>query len=261
MSFFVASIGVFSKLMVMKKELRRANCTNTEWLGRADCGHCHIRDLMLFSGLPETAFDETLQPIDHFIFPPRTVLYEARETSGFIFSLRRGLVKLLHLAPDGTQRIVRLLGAGAAVGLELLDGGGGYRHTAVTVDEVDACRIPLATVKTLQSMHPVLCNQIRVRLQDHLDRADEWITVLGTGPARERIAHLLVMLSKLSASPKGDFALLGREDMAAIVGTRTETVSRIVADFKRRELLYKTEDGLHRCNKEALQAISGQRTA
>ena len=240
----------------MTKILRRANCTNTEWLGRVDCARCHLRKLMLFSELPESAFDDTLQPIDHFIFSPRTTLFEIGGNDGVIYSVRHGLVKLLHDSEDGTRRIVRLLGPGASVGLELLDGLDGYRHTAVTVNKVDCCRIPLQTLTTLQSEHPELCNKVRQHLQAHLDRADEWIIALGAGPARERVAHLLLMLRQFSTDPNGDIALLGREDMAAIAGISVETVSRIVAEFKRGQLLHRVTDDLYRCDTAALQAIT-----
>ena len=239
----------------MTKVMRRSNCINAEWLGRVDCAHCHIRTLMLFSELPETAFDSILQPIDHFIFPPGAILYEIGGNDGVIYSIRKGLVKLLHDAEDGTRRIVRLLGPGASVGLELLDGLDGYRHTAVTVNKVDTCRIPLLTVKALQAEYPELCNRVRQHLQAHLDRADEWIIALGAGPARERVAHLLLMLRQFSTDPNGDITLLGREDMAAIVGISVETVSRIVAEFKRGQLLYRVAEDLYRCDTEALGEI------
>jgi CRP-like cAMP-binding protein len=211
---------------------------------------------MLFSDLPDTAFDHLLQPIDHFVFPRGVTLYEAGDNGRVIYSIRQGLVKLMHYADDGTRRIVRMLGPGASLGLELLDGVEGYRHTAVTVNQVDACRIPLATVNELQSRYPALCNQVRQHLQDHLDRADQWILALGAGPARERVAHLLLMLGEFSTDPNGDIDLLGREDMAAIVGTSVETVSRIIAEFKRGRLLYKVAEDLYRFDKAALQAIA-----
>ncbi len=228
-------------------------------MGRVDCGKCHIRHLMLFSGLPDDAFEGTLQHIDNFVFQPNAMLYEASGTDPYIYSIRRGLVKLLHVAPTGSQRIVRIMGPGATVGLEMLDGGDGYRHSAVAVNKADVCRIPLATVLQLQSDYPQLCQQVRERLQEHLDRADEWIIALGTGPARGRVVHLLLMMSDFSTDPDDGIELLKREDMAAIVGTTVETVSRIIADLKRRQLLRKvTETNLYRCDAEALRAIAGE---
>ncbi len=212
---------------------------------------------MLFSGLPDEAFDRTLQPIDHFIFPPGCLLHESGRSGEFIFSIRRGLVKLINIAPGGVQRIVRLLGPGSSVGLELLDGEKGYRHSVVAVNEVDVCRIPVTTVKQLQADYPVLHDQVRERLQEQLDRADDWIVSMGTGPAKERVVNLLLMLGEICGDGNGDIEMLHLDDMAAIVGTSIETVSRIIAELKRRRLVYKVANHLYRLDREALSEIIG----
>ncbi len=211
---------------------------------------------MLFSGLPDTAFNSTLRPIDNFVYAAGTTLYDEGQAGEVIFSIRRGLVKVLHLSADGSQRILRLLGGGSAVGLELLDGGTQYRHSAVAVNQLDVCRIPVSTIAALEKEFPQLSRQARHRLQEHLDRADEWILTMGTGPARQRIAHLLLFLRRYSADPNGDTELLPGEDMAAIVGTSVETVSRIIADLKRRRLLSRVAAHLYRCDRQALEAIT-----
>jgi CRP-like cAMP-binding protein len=127
---------------------------------------------MLFSELPESAFEHLLLPITNIKYPGGCALYEEGGNDEAVYSIRNGLVKLQHLAPDGLQRIVRLLGFGSALGLELLDGGEGYRHSAVTLGNTDVCRIPLATLRKLEKEFPNLCHQIRLRLQDDLDKAD-----------------------------------------------------------------------------------------
>jgi CRP-like cAMP-binding protein len=102
----------------------------------------------------------------------------------------------------------------------------------------------------------VLCAQVLRQLQDQLDLSDEWITALSTGPARERVANLLLMLVQFSTEANNDIELLPGEDMAAIVGTTVETVSRVVASLKRRQLLHKVAEGLYRVDEKALHAIS-----
>lgn len=240
----------------MKREAQHSYCTDAEWVGRADCKRCKIRNMMLFSGLPDTAFGKTLSPIDNFSYAAGSILYEEGQGGEALFSIRRGLVKLLHLGADGSQRILRLLGSGSVVGLELLDSRKDYHHSAVAVNQLDVCRIPVSTVTALEKEFPELSRQARHRLQEHLDRADEWILTMGTGPARQRVAHLLLFLSRYSADTNGDIELLGGEDMAAIVGTSVETVSRIVADLKRRRLLNRVAAHLYRCDAVALEAIT-----
>ena len=242
----------------MEQESGQAYCTNVKWIGRAHCGKCHIRQLMLFSELPDTAFDHLLQPIDQYIYPPGSVIYEVNSGKNFLYSIRRGMVKLVHAGRDGTSRIVRLLGPGAAIGLELLEGDRGYHHTAVAVTRVDLCKIPVTTTRQLTGQHPQLCDRVGQQLQNQLDIADQWIVALSTGTARERVAQLLLLLDRFFSEENGEFILLNREDMAAITGVSVETVSRMIAEFKRQKILKRYRENLFMCNVTALEQITRQ---
>ncbi len=240
----------------MGNESGQAFCTNAEWLGRAHCEKCHIRKIMLFSELPESAFDHLLQPIDQYLYPPGSVIYEVDSHKKFIYSIRRGMVKLVHVAEDGDSRIVRLLGPGAAIGLELLEDAKSYHHTAIAVTRVDLCKIPVATTKQLTQDYPALCDHVGHQLQNQLNIADQWIVALSTGAARQRVAQLLLILEKFFSDDNGAFILLNREDMAAMTGIAVETVSRMIAEFKRQKILYRFQDNYYMCNVAALQQIS-----
>ena len=242
----------------MKKELDKTICTNMEWIGRSHCDNCYVRRLVLFSKLPDSAFEQLLQPIDHFLHLSGSVIYQAGTHKKFVYSIRHGMVKLVHVSKDGTNRIVRLLGPGSAIGLELLDVADVYHHTAVAVTKVDLCRIPVPTMMQLKSNHPILCQQIAKQLQEQLDLADQWIVTLGGGTARQRVAHLLLILDEFFANEDGSFILLNREDMAAMTAVVVETVSRVIAEFKRQKILYKTKGKLYMCNVAALQKFTQQ---
>ncbi len=234
---------------------KRSHCTDATWIGRSDCTRCGIRDLMLFTGLPETAFTADLEPIDHFIYPAGMVLYKEGQDEGAIYSIRKGLIKLLALTENGEQRIVRLAAPQSAIGLELLDAGNSYRHTAIAVGDADVCRIPVGTIDVLDKRYPSLCQQIRQRLQGQLDRADQWLVSLTTGPARKRIANLLLFMMQHDYGPHGVFPMLGGNDMAAIIGTSPETVSRNIANLKRQGILEKVAPGRYRGDHAALEAL------
>lgn len=242
----------------MGHELGQAFCTNVEWIGRAHCDRCHIRQLMLFSDLPESAFAHLLQPIDQYVYPPGSVIYEADSAKQFIYSIRRGMVKLVHVAEDGASRIVRLLGPGAAIGLELLEDANNYHHTAIAVTQVDLCKIPVATTIQLTQDYPALCKHVGHQLQNQLDIADQWIVALSTGSARQRVAQLILVLDKFFSEDNHAFILLNREDMAAITGIAVETVSRMIAEFKRQQVLYRFQDNFYKCNVTALEQIIHQ---
>lgn len=168
------------------------------------------------------------------------------------------MVKLVHIAKDGSKRIVRLQGPGSVIGLELLDDSDNYHHSAIAINEVDLCKIPVQTIKQLEGHYPELCDRVRQQLQAQLNLADQWIVALGTGIAKQRVAQLLLMLNEFHTNKEDEFFLLNREDMAAMIGTALETVSRIIAEFKRSDFLYKTKNNLYKCDVTALLEITKQ---
>lgn len=236
----------------MKKSPSTGYCTDPQWLGRANCGKCHIRHLMLFSELPEVAFDKLLQPIIHHLYPEESLIYSELSKKKSIYSIRKGMVKLVHTSKDGTQRIVRILGSGAAIGLELLESAESYHHTALAITDVDLCTIPIETVKQLEEKYPGLCVRVRKQLQDQLDLADQWIYALSTGSAKQRVAQLILTLEKYFSDEDQAFLLLNRDDMSAMTSISSETISRTIAEFKRENILTKTKGNLYSCNVEAL---------
>src|SRR5690554_2976863 len=167
---------------------KQSYCVDPTWQGRANCKNCVIRNMMLFSELPLESFDHLLQPVLHERYGVGSVLYREGQLGTDIFSIRRGLVKLVLLGADGGERIVRLLGRGAVIGLELLEQGKLYKHSATTVQEVDLCRIPVPTLADLYRQYPELCKSVGLQLQHQVDQTDRWIMQLNTGKARTRIA-------------------------------------------------------------------------
>ena len=225
----------------MTKPRTRALCTDPEWLGRSDCRNCGIRHMMLFSGLQDNDFDHILEPIDNFRYPEKTQLYSPGIQDNKIYSIRRGIIKLVQSQPDGSLRIVRLLGQGAIVGIEaLLDKP--YRHTAIALQELDVCRINTATLKQLETEKAWLNEKVMAHWELHLSIADRWISELSTGSVRSRTLKLLGFLLELNGKETGTIRFFGYEDMASMLGTSRETFSRIVAELKDEGVISKTDD-------------------
>lgn len=227
----------------MKKPPRIRNfCTDPQWLGRADCKHCGIRHMMLFSGLQDSDFDHILQPIDNLHYAEMSPLYQQGEKDDKIYSIRNGLVKLVNIQPDGSVRIVRLLGPGAVVGLEALLNKP-YSHTAVALKDIDVCRIHRDTLKQLEEDEPWLNEKVMAHWEQHLACADRWISELSSGSVRSKVLKLFSFLLELNGNDKGTIQFFGYEDMASMIGTSRETFSRIVAELKNEGIIKKAGSG------------------
>lgn len=222
------------------------------WEGPPQCRSCGIRHLVLFSELRKEDFALIHEPIDEVQLEAGEHLYRAGAEARHVFTLREGLVKLVRYLPDGTQRIVRLLRQGDVAGLEATLGGT-YQHHAVVLDPVLVCRIPVSTIQTLSANTPRLHQQLMRRWQQAVDEADAWVTELSTGPARQRVAHLLLKLAEYS-DPESLF-IPSREDVGAMLGITTETASRVIADLRRRGVIERAAPGRYRLDVERLQAL------
>jgi len=189
----------------------KPNCTNPEWIGRAKCDVCDVRNFVLFSGLSMHELDTILQPIDNLHVPQHAVLYEQGAAAPSVFTLRHGLIKLKVDLPNGGQRIVRLLRPGDVAGMETLVGAR-YHHTAIALQDADVCRIPREVV-----IQPSVHQALQQRWQRSIDQADHFIVALSTGPAEARMARLLITLGCTGTLP--ETLMPSREDMGALLGS------------------------------------------
>jgi CRP/FNR family transcriptional regulator len=217
------------------------------------CLHCAIRDSVLFAELEELGFRHIHQPIETVILAPRDVLYRMHERRETLFTLRSGAMKLVQYLPDGSQRIVRLLRDSDALGLETLVRQP-YQHDAIALTDCDICAIPTDVIEELGREQPRIYQALMARWQQALNEADAWLTQFTTGTARQRVARLLLRL----ACPTSDnrLRLFGREDMAAMVGLTTETVSRTIAELRRQGVLRDRGSIVEGCDREVLRRIA-----
>ena len=224
------------------------------WLGETQCRSCAVRNSALFAGLEEADFRHIHYPIKDIALVAQDALYRMSQRGSTLFTLRSGLMKLVQYLPDGSQRIVRLLRDGDALGLEALVGQP-YPHDAIALTDCEICAIPVEVIESLGRERPRLYHELMRRWQQALNEADLWLTEFTTGTARQRVARLLL---RLSCCPVQDesLPLFGREDMGAMVGLTTETVSRTIAELRRQGVLRDRGANLQECNRAMLHRIA-----
>ena len=190
-------------------------------------------------------------------YQPGDSLYQEGAEIGALYVIRRGRIKLLSYLPDGRARIVRLHKRGAMIGLNGLLGEA-HEHTAIAVDQVEVYQIPLNLLRPLKQQDPVAYSQLLEQWHGYLNTADTWITEFSTGPIRGRVARLLLFLIDLDEdSGPRELTLLSCEEMAEVLGVTPESVSRVLAEFKRSGILVAVGEAAperYRCELSALSS-------
>lgn len=198
------------------------------WRGTSDCRHCGIRDMVLFADLNESDFSNIHAPIDDLVFQNGDTLFIEGDSAGHVFTIRKGLVKVVRNTPDGRARIVRILKQGDVAGLEGLFASS-YESDVVATNEVSVCRIPISIVKNLATTSPRLHMRLMERWHKAVKDADDWLADLNFGTARQRVANIILKM-RHDNDPTLT-SLFSREDMGAMSDLKLETVSREVSRY------------------------------
>lgn len=170
-------------------------------------------------------------------FAPAAILYQEGQDANGVYLINHGLVKLVCYLPNGQARITRLHASGSLVCLSSLFDAR-YEHTAIAVGRVQAEYIPVCSLLQLRVDEPAIYCSLLESWIDELHDADTWITQFSTGSIRARVARLVNYLSGIGPrkSPT-EVQLLTCEEMAAVLGVTPESVSRVLAEFKRGHVL------------------------
>ncbi len=196
------------------------------------CQLCPIRHLVLFADLQADDFQCLNYPIKELKYKAGAALYKQEDTIDYVYTIRSGLVKLVHYLPNGSYRITRLLQQGDLAGIEALNSSA-YLQQAITMQDTTVCKILVKNIQQLSLKSSHLYRQLTSQWQKVQSDADIWLTYLTMGSSRRRVANLLIYL----ANNKEPFFLPSREDIGALLAITTETASRVIADFKRTGLL------------------------
>lgn len=205
------------------------------WQGNSDCMSCSIRSSALFAELNEEDFSKIHEPIDDLRYEANVGIYSQGNSADYLYTLREGYIKLLHINSDGSGRIVRLVVPGDLFGMEaLLDDN--YANSAIALSNVHLCRIPKAIISSLGEESPRLHRQIVKKWGEALSQSESWFSEINTGRIEVRLARFFLRISKTS----GEMAvapLFKREDMGLMMDVKFETISRALASMAEQGLI------------------------
>ena len=220
--------------------------------GFADCNQCDVRDLVLFSGLKEPEFEFINHPVQKYVFPSGGIVFHAGETGRNLYTVRSGLLKLVHFGVDGSQRIVQLLRPGAVAGIEALVGEP-FEQTAIAVESSDLCQIAIEDVNRLDRESHAFHRNLLERWHMTVRDATHWIIYMSTGEAKARVARLFLYLAGL----EDECTLFSRDDVGAVLGLTPETVCRVIANLKEARVITELKRNRYRCDRPSLLALAG----
>jgi CRP/FNR family transcriptional regulator len=225
------------------------------------CLTCKLRAERIFCDLPASAL-QTFENIKYATaYPQGAVLFVEGQMPRGIFVLCKGSVKLSINSPSGRTMIVKLAEPGEVLGLSATISGKPYEVTAETIDP---CQVNF--VKRDDFLHFLkddveACFKVAEQLSEKYHNACNEVRSLGLShSAAEKLAKLLLEWScKSGESAKSEPRLklrLTHEEIAQMIGTSRETVTRLFADMKKHQIVQSKGSTLVIRNTAALREIA-----
>ncbi len=168
---------------------------------------------------------------------PGDAIYHQGDPCSGVHCFASGMVGIRKVDADGNAILVRLAYPGDTLGYRSLLAGEEHRDSAEALKPSTICFIDRAVVRSLLDANPSLGLRFLTRATKDLIDAEERILQNATLSVRARFAHLLLVLKERYATNTEDGSVvlelpLSRQDLAAMIGIRPETMSRTIRQFE-----------------------------
>jgi CRP-like cAMP-binding protein len=188
------------------------------------------------------------------------IFYEGNLPLG-IYCVSSGVIKLVRTNNDGKEQILRFSQAGDLLGFRALIADESLIATAICVEDTIACFIPKKVFIELIDTVPAIGKELLKAICHDLGVAEERVQSLAQKSVRERLAETLLFLHatfNMNGNEEENIIhiTLPREDIANIVGTATETVIRLLSEFKQDRLIEFEGKKIKLLQKDKLEKIS-----
>ena len=203
-----------------------------------DCSQCVVRNRAICAGLEPDELDALGQlGRKQRVMKGQTVVWEG-DDSVVVANVIEGVLKVSMSISDGREQIVGLVFASDFIGRPF---GQQNPYSVTALTDAELCIFSRSTFDSFARQHPELEHKLLRRTLTELDRAHEWMLLLGKKTATERIATLLLEMSarlgetgcSADKNALDRFELpLDRQQMGDVLGLTIETVSRQLSLLK-----------------------------
>jgi DNA-binding response OmpR family regulator len=163
-------------------------------------------------------------------FKKKGELFMEGDMPQYVFFVKSGSIKVFKSHPDGKELIMQLYHANDFFGFEPVLEGGHYHESAVALQDSEVVAIPRHDFFMLIQSHPDVSAGFISMLCRKVSEKEKQLVNLAYNSVRQRTAEALLNVLKLKDAQ--DQIRISRDDLAKMVGTASESVIRVLSDFK-----------------------------
>lgn len=229
------------------------------------CDHNHgscIVHVPLFDGLSDEEVHLLSEAVHSRHYRKGEFVFQEGERSDALYVVNQGVVKVVKLADNGKEHVIRFLFHGDFGGMSALFKEGLHYANAEVVEDAVVCRIYRQDLKSILNNNSNMAYRFLAAISDRLRDADEWSGTISLFDAERRLAKmLLIFTAKMASSNPGSnpYELpVSKRDLAALIGITPETLSRKLAVFESEGYIsMRGKKDIEILNSSALEEIAG----
>jgi len=211
-----------------------------------------LQKLPLFSNLPDADLRRIALLLRVHHFPKHAVLFSEGDAGLGVWVGLRGTIKLVKSDSLGGEQLLKVVAPEQFFAEVVLFDGGGYPATAIAQTDCTTAVLYNADARALLSERPELAWHFLHVLSQRLRTAQERIRILCGSDATVRLAEILLHVAKEQGR---DQLVLGRQDLANMVGVARETVSRVLSVFAAEGYIVTGRNTIALVNKQGLASL------
>ncbi len=164
------------------------------------------------------------------------IIFFEGEPGNMLFIIDKGRVKLVKMTKNGDEQILNIFKSGEIFAEVVIFDDDNYPATAIAVEDSSLYVVNKADFEKLLLSYPNMTLKILKVMSSRLRRAQKNIRDLGLKNSTNRMAGILTNLGdKYGVDKEGKIKIsisLTQQELASMIGTSRETVSRILSKFE-----------------------------
>jgi CRP/FNR family transcriptional regulator, nitrogen oxide reductase regulator len=214
-----------------------------------------------FVGLSQADLEQINRLFREHGYAPNETIYFAGDPATQFLVVADGRVKMMRHSLSGKDILLDILTPGEFFGSLSIAGNVVYSDTSEALTQTCVLSISVDNFHPILEKHPSVVLKVLDITAARLSAANERFQQLSALSVEGRIANLLLVLSTKFGKPSEVGLLiqspLGRDDVAAMTGTTSETASRVMSQFQKDGLIRTGRQWVAIINRNSLEKIAG----
>ncbi|MFP4488601.1 MAG: Crp/Fnr family transcriptional regulator [Bacteroidales bacterium] len=222
------------------------------------CNNCPVNNNAVFRHLSKDEIDIINFEKEFRQYKRGSVLYtENSRISGF-YCINKGIIKVFKTGIDGKEQIIRFAKPGDIIAYRSVLSNEPACTSAKVIEDARVCFIPAHILTDFVNKNPLFSMEVMKLTCHELGEANAYITDIAQKTVRERLAEILLILIDDFGLDSDNYLQISltREELANIVGTATESVIRLLSEFKSDNVIQLSGRKIKIIDQKALKKIS-----